>query len=658
MAELSGVYDRTDQEVEKGYERHLFRAGYILQSAELNEIQGSAAHRHKQLGDAIFKDGDIIRDARVIVDSVTGATIAEAGVVYIGGAVRGVPPAQFNIATTGTVVIGIYLDRTIVTHVEDPSLADPAVETQAYGEAGAGRLQIEPRWGVKDDAVANDESFYSVYYIDDGQLRAKESPPVMDSVTQAIARYDVDSTGSNYIVSGMRVQRLADENGKQIFDVDEGRARVNGFAVNLYNSRRVPHDAIPEIKTITAEPISSSTLAKQWVKFARPPARTVSQVTITREKSANIIHSSVSGGADPIEDGSVVQIIKITQGITEYEYGTDYILTGQSIDWSPAGAEPSPGSTYECTYRYIAVETPAEKTDRGFYVTGAVVGTLIMTSYETMLPRIDRLCIDDEGRFQWIEGVSTDYNPVRPAVPSNLIPIAQVNQYWDSTSTVFNDGVRTVPMRDIESLSRQLDNIRDLMAQQLLISDINTRESGVKRGLFVDPFFDDQHRDAGIVQDAACVDGILMLPIIADTQSPANDIEAPQTCLFSIEVVASQTERTGSMKINPYMAFDVPMSPVTLDPAVDRWTEVVETRLSDVTQRFVVDRRSHDWQRAITRFPSNTSSSTKDSVLSSTQTQIEYLRQIDVKFVITGFGPGEVLTSVTFDGITVPAIAI
>lgn len=655
MINLGGYYDRTDEEVEKGYERHLFRAGHVLQSAEMNEIQGVAAHRNKLLGDAIFKDGDIIRDAGIVVNSETGGVIAESGAVYLAGSVRGVPPAEFTIPITGTVVIGVFLDRSIVTVDEDQSLADPAVETQAYGEPGAARLMIEPRWGIQS---GEDDSFYPVYYVDDGQLRAKESPPVMDGVAQAIARYDVDSTGSNYVVSGMLVKRLEDQAGKQVFNVDEGRARVNGFGVNLVNSRRVVHDAEPVIKQMTSEPYLSATEAKQWVPLARPPARDISQVAITREKTTVIIHSSVSGGADPLPDPSVVQIIRVVQDGNEYAYGDDYKLTGQTVDWSPSGEEPAPGSSYQCTYRYISVETPAQATDRGFYVTGAVPGTLIMTTYNTMLPRIDRLCIDDQGRFAWIEGVSTDYDPIRPAVPPNLIAIAQVHQNWDHTSRVVNDGVRTVPMRDIEDISRQLDHIRDLMAQQLLISDINTREAGVKRGLFVDPFFNDDHRDAGVEQNAACVDGTLMLPIIGDPKDPASDIEAPQVCEYTIEAVAVQPERTGSMKINPYMAFKVPMSPCTLDPSVDRWTEVVETRLSDVTERFVRDQRSHDWNRPITWFPSRTSTTVTDSILSSTQTQIEYLREIDVKFVITGFGPGERLASVIFDGISVIAVPI
>lgn len=662
MDTISGVYDRTDSEMEKGYDRHLFRAGHILQSAELNEIQGAAAYRHKQLGDAIFKDGDIVRDARLVVDSVTGSVIAESGAIYIGGAVRGVPPAEFSIPITGTVVVGIYLDRTIVTEAEDPTLADPAVETQAYGEPGAARLQIQPRWGVQEDE--DDDSFYPVYYVDEGNLRAKEAPPVMDAVSQAIARYDVDSTGSNYVVEGLRVTRLEDEDSTQVYNVDQGRARVNGFGVNLTNSRRVIHDTQPVIKTITSEPMASSTASRQWVTLARPPAREISQVTITREKTADIVHSSVSGGADPLPDGSVVQIISVTQGGDTFAPGDDYVLTGQTVDWSPSGAEPSPGSTYRCTYRYIAVEIPDEPTSRGYYVTGAVPGTLVMTTYNTMLPRIDRLCIDDEGRFVWVEGVSTDYTPVRPAAPSNLIPIAMIEQNWDETSQVYSDGVRTVSMRTIENFGRELNTIRDMIAQQLLISDVNTREAGVKRGLFVDPFLDDSHRDEGITQTAACVNGVLMLPIDGEPKEPHLDVAAPQTCEYQIEVVASQNERTGSMKVNPYMAFNVPMATVSLNPAVDRWTEVSTTWASPITERFVVDNRIMDAYHirklgtGFAKYPSQSTTNTEDVLAGSTSRLIQYLRTIEVKFVIEGFGPGEVLTSVTFDGIPVTASAI
>ncbi|MCP6582618.1 DUF4815 domain-containing protein, partial [Klebsiella pneumoniae] len=77
-----------------------------LQSAEANEIQDYAKQRVKALGDALFKDGDIVRDARAVVNQTTGVTQMESGAVYLRGMVRGIPSATITIPVTGTVVLG------------------------------------------------------------------------------------------------------------------------------------------------------------------------------------------------------------------------------------------------------------------------------------------------------------------------------------------------------------------------------------------------------------------------------------------------------------------------------------------------------------------------------------------------------------------------
>ena len=75
----------------KNYEKILYRDGYTLQGAELNEAQSAAMHRLQGVADALFKDGDIIRDAGIIVNKETGEVRAQSGAVYLRGAVRGVP---------------------------------------------------------------------------------------------------------------------------------------------------------------------------------------------------------------------------------------------------------------------------------------------------------------------------------------------------------------------------------------------------------------------------------------------------------------------------------------------------------------------------------------------------------------------------------------
>lgn len=80
----------------KNYEKILYRDGYTLQGAELNEAQSAAMHRLQGVTDALFKDGDIIRDAGIIVDKETGEVRAQSGAVYLRGAVRGVPGGHLH----------------------------------------------------------------------------------------------------------------------------------------------------------------------------------------------------------------------------------------------------------------------------------------------------------------------------------------------------------------------------------------------------------------------------------------------------------------------------------------------------------------------------------------------------------------------------------
>jgi len=645
---INSYYNRFDPE--KNYQRHMFRAGMVLQSAELNEIQDAGAHRLRSIGDALFKDGDIVRDARIVVDQNTGDVTCESGAIYLDGMVRGVPPGSMKIPLTGTVLIGIYLQESVVTEKEDPDLLDPAAETRNYNEPGAVRLKVDPVWGFQGDEQTGD--FFPIYYVDDGLLRGKEAPPVLDSVSQAIARYDRDSTGSNYVVSGLNVSMLADADGNQVYSVTEGRAYVNGWPINLATSRRVTYPAQPVLQFVDSEPKVSDTLSLQRVNVDRPPVKDYTQVRITRQETVDIVRGPASGTSDVIPEQAVVDIVSITQGSTTYVKGTDYKLTGGQVDWSLSGAEPATGSTYECTFQYITAVTPQDPDEKGFSVLGAVPGTLIMTSYNSMLPRIDRLCVTQDGELKWIEGVSTAFNPVRPQVPQDVLALAQVVQTWDDRRSVINDGVRVVPMNKIEAYDRRMDLLTDLIALNTLKTDAGTREAIAKKGLFVDPFIDDQMRDLGIEQTASSADGTLSLPIAATPFVPTNDVTKREVCAYELETVLSNTERTGSMKVNPYLAFDIMPSEVTLTPAVDRWQEVSTRYTSPVTNNFTVF--DPGWHGPNLFYNVVT---TETRQVGSTSGNIPYLRQIDVSFQIKGFGPNEQLVSMSFDGLPVDPVA-
>jgi len=636
-------YDRTDPA--KEFEKHLFISGRGLQSAELNEIQDAGANRLRGIADVLFKDGAIVRDATIIVDPDTGITRCASGAVYVRGAVRGVPPNSFTIPFVGTVAVGVRLVETIVTSEDDASLRDPATGTRNYDERGAERLKIHSQWGWDGDGIEGE--FYPVYGVVDGIVSAKEPPPNLDAVTQALARYDRDSAGGTYVVNGMSVSMMDDFAGSQAYSIGDGRARVYGYGVEYSTARRVLHPAVPDLLRIESEPHLSSTIAAQRINLDRVPGSAITRVSITHEKTVTLTHGVVTGAQDPLPDTSVLSISEVKQGGTTFVVNTDYKLTSGTVDWSPSGAEPAPGSTYTVKYQYITTVAPSAVDDTGFTVTGAVVGSLVLVDYSQKLPRIDRLCIDTDGLPVWIRGVSSAYYPQAPSVPPDLLALASVYQSWTSSRKLTNDGVRVVAMPFIASLDAKIGYALQLIASVQLESSIHTREGGAKKGLFVDPFLDDSQRDAGTPQTAAIVNGELVLPITATISQMTSDIATPVGNAYSPVSALQQLLKTSSMRINPYMAFGLVPAIVTLTPSVDRWTEVQTDWASPTTNRF--SRGSGD--------ESSTSSVTRNLLINTSTTDIETLRSITVSFVATGFGPNELLSTMTFDGVLVTPVA-
>lgn len=639
-----GYYDRTDST--KEYRRHLFIAGRKLQSAELNEIQVESINRLRGVSDALFADGDIVRDCAVIVDPDTGVTQCSAGAVYIAGAVRGVAPATFTLPATGTVAIGVRIITTVVTAEDDPTLLNPAAGIRGFGYPGADRLKEHAQWGWSGESSPQGD-FFPVYSVTDRVVGSKEPPPSLDAFTQSLARYDRDSAGGCYVVSGLGVTKLADSSGAQVYSIAEGRARVYGFGVNLNTARRVTLEAVPDLRPIVNEPHLSTTAGSQRVNFDRTPATAILSVSITAEKTVTLTHGVTTGAQDPLPDTSVLSIQAVSQGMTTYIAGTDYQLTAGKVDWSPAGAEPAPGSSYSVTYRYITTVTPTGVDSTGLTVTGAVSGTLILLSYSQMLPRIDRLCLDQDGNPVWLIGTAAEFNPLLPPVPGDLLPLASVYQTWMADRRVVNDGVRVVPMPTLAGIEGRLDYLMQRVAEERLASNVHTREAGAKKGLFVDPFLDDSARDAGTAQTAAIVNGELVLPITATASPVGADITVPTTCAHTNVAALSQPLRTGSMKINPYMAFDPVPASAKLTPAVDRWTAVLNDWTSPLTRRFSLGAGDQ----------SQTTVTQTNALLDVSRTESETLRQIEVNFTVSGFGAGEVLSSVTFDGVAVTASA-
>lgn len=318
------------------------------------------------------------------------------------------------------------------------------------------------------------------------------------------------------------------------------------------------------------------------------------------------------------------------------------------MDWSPLGSEPSAGTTYDCTYDFVAAVDPENLDADGFDVAGAVSGSSIMVTYQQALPRLDRLCLTQDGMFQWIQGVAAEVNPRTPPVPAALLALATIHQTWRPARQIVSDGVRVVPFDEISAINRRIDYVLNEVARQRLESDVYTRESGARVGMFVDPLLNDDMRDQGIKQTAAIVDGELVLPISGGASQLSADIRTPAALAYTPVVLLDQPRRTGSMAVNPYMAYDPMPARVVLTPGVDFWTITQSKWTSPVTRVFTTGSGN----------TSSSSSNTATEVVGSTTEQIIHLRPIALRFDVAGFGPNEQVRNVIFDGIEVPFMGV
>lgn len=627
----------------KNYDSIAYRQDRVLQSAELNGAQSAAFDHVRGIADALFRDGDVIRDARLVVNAETGDVRAEAGAIYLQGKVRGVPPGAFKVSPIGIVNVGVYLVTSIVTAQDDETLLNPAVGSPAHGQPGADRVKVQPAWGHSTDGQAGE--FFPVWVIEDGYVRAKEPPPNLDAVTQALARYDRDSSGGSYIVDGLQVAMAADlDTGEQVYTVTEGRARVNGYGFEQQASRRLVYPAQPEMLTVDSEPHVAETAGAQRITIGRPPMRGAPQVRITARKTVEMVHGGFGGAADPLPDASVVTLESVTQGERTFTALTDYKLTAGQVDWSPNGLEPAPGSSYVVTYLYITTVAPTDVDARGFTLEGAVAGTTTLVTYQQQLRRIDRLCMNSEGSYVWVKGVASAWTPTAPVVPDDMLQLASVFQSWDESRRVVNDGVKVVPMAKLVGEQRRLDGVILDLAELRLSTSAQGLDSGIKKGLFADPFLSDTQRDAGQAQTAAIVKGALQLPITPTVHQLGQAISERIAPAHTHAVVLAQAMRTGSMLVNPYMAFDPIPAAVVLTPNVDRWTEVQTIWKSAITDRLYTGSGAISTRAAV---------STSNKVLSEESTLLETLRPIEVRFDLTGWGAGEAVGLVQFDGIAV-----
>jgi len=331
----------------------LFRAGLGLQSPELNELQDINDTRLRRIADRFMSDGSIQSGGAVVINPDTGETTCAASEIYLRGRIRDVPEAKLNIPLTGVVEIGVWLTEAVVTELQDPTLRDPCEGTRNYDEPGAARLRISAVWGLSTDGGTG--NFYRVYDVENGVLKIKSAPPDLSGFASALARYDRDNNGGHYVIHGLSLVWLSHDDREETYSLLEGKAHVYGHEIELPTALRLRFPFDPDLQTILSEPhqFSGGGSGKMRVNVDRAPIHDIRKVDITKQATATVLHGSYAGVADALPDPAVIEIVEVKQGGTTYKKTQDYVFSGGMIDWSPAGAEPAPGSSYAETHKHI-----------------------------------------------------------------------------------------------------------------------------------------------------------------------------------------------------------------------------------------------------------------------------------------------------------------
>lgn len=412
-------------------------------------------------------------------------------------------------------------------------LSDTLVlRTSLKNERSAARVQYQTQWGFQVVGLTETSEdlgqFYPIYNVENGVLVQKAPAPQLDSVNTALARYDNESNGS-FVVSGMKVTCVKSENNEQVFSISEGKAHVNGYEVELPHSLRSRFENEIDLMTVHSAPyvFEPNVSGEMTIELNYSPLAEIISVDITAQKTLTLTHGSYSGCLDPIPNQSVLKIVSIKQNTTIYSEGTDFKLTQGQVDWSPSGAEPSPGSSYEITYQYRTQLTPTDVSDSGFKIKGAVVNSMVLVSYKWKMPRYDAITIDREGIIRRIKGLAHPWSPSVPKVLAGQLSLANVYQTWKTAERpeVTNNAIRVVLMSDLENMQKKLADLFYMVAQEQLKNNANASDPAAKKGIFVDPFFDDDMRDQGVTQTGAIVDEQLCLAVDSEVTDLRRDEE-------------------------------------------------------------------------------------------------------------------------------------
>jgi len=573
-------FNRLSSETQfKDYKQLLFRSNDILQSAEVNEVQGILKNDFSAVASRFIENGNFINGGMATVAKEKTGNVnehnvpyynvtfsMESGTLFFNGEFLQVPERTTTLNDVllfdVNLSLGVMISYSEVSASDDSSLLEPANNIRNYNQEGALRLKIVGEWKTSNEIPLDDITYVKIWNVQEGIIDGDFRDPFDIAVIEVIAEYDREARG-NYLVDGYKTSFITSSSyiGDFRFQITEGKADIDGYKVSRDFTSEFIIPELLDYELKQSEPIIFNKGAVEY-EVNHFPIRKLFRVSGEKNFTQNISHGSYSGASDsfPHTYTPVVRINSVTQGVTTFTEGVDFVQDGDDIRWSLSGNEPAPGSTYTIEWDYRETQSFGDFSGSNgavsvekqkVFLEGYNNNSIVSVDYDFVLERTDVLTLSSiSGRFKNVKGVPREFKSIAPVInDSTQISLAEIILSGDKDPQVFISGQRVFKMEDIEKL---YDNIRDTeynIGRMGLKMDLKGKDNSLKN-VFIDSFENDNFRDYGLESmngyiKALTVGGDLTFNIDWQTHSTIIDNLDISTGIIPNNTMTVKLNRTG-----------------------------------------------------------------------------------------------------------------
>lgn len=501
----------------------LFNYDRYIQNAELNEMQSIQSYYLGALGNIIAKDGDR-QQGMSFEQNGTSITVSD-GLVYLAGKVRNFKRQTVTIKCVGLESVGVRLVQSVITSKDDNNLTGMAPKQLSMNQPGADRLQETV------ELVANDTAAAPIYQFNDGKLYLETENSQLSKITDIVAKYDFESSGSYSVGSndsvGFTMTVGKSISGKQSFatlNIAAGKAHVQGYSVEKPYASQIDIRQALDTEQIKNE---QHVYANGTDVYALnlPNVKTIDLVSAQVQDEISVTHGML-GGTDYIIDNLVSVDLVYTSGSggKQWKQGTDYNVQGNSIVWNgSSGSQPSANSSYmvKVTYNKVLhdkgidfistintdvgglaiIDFSKGKGDGSHSASKPKDNGYITVTYTAYLYRVDVVTLDKYGNFTIIEGKPERMTAAQAPIVNDplTLTIGEVTMFPNSDTGVCRTTVdKNLTYRDLNLLKRRILNLEYNEAlNSLNTQEIQKRDPTSLRGVYTDSFIDDIKFNSG-----------------------------------------------------------------------------------------------------------------------------------------------------------------